>query len=230
MEPQPRVVILADGAGTRWSLDTPKHMAVVDGEPILPRTVRQLTDRGLSDLWLTSRLEMYDELLPSVRRYVPIDNRFKLDQFYACREIWSNFSDVVFLYGDVRFSDAAMDTIFKSVPRDFSYFQRTYASAVTGKHWKEGFAMRVCDTPTFEAALRCLRMELEHGRIVMAMHQVQGYLEGNGMGPFEGRGPHGVEIDDETDDFDFPDEVRTWTENVARWRRNRRVHSKGPGL
>jgi hypothetical protein len=194
----------------------------VDGEPILLRTVRQLAERGLSDLWLTSRLERYDALQPFVRRYVPADNRFKLDQFYACREIWAGRADVVFLYGDVRFSDSAMDTILKSVPRDFIYFQRTFGSAVTGKLWKEGFAMRVCDTNSFVAALRCMRTELEEGRISTAAHQVQGYLEGNGMGQFPGTGPHGVEIDDETDDFDFPEEVMLWTENVTRWRARRK--------
>lgn len=217
---EPRVIILADGLSSRWTVGTPKHLAVVDGEPILHRTIRQLGERGLSDVWLTSRLERYDSL-PLVRRYVPINNHLKIDQFYACREIWSGLADVIFLYGDVRFSDAAMDTIFKSAPRDFAYFQRTVSSAITGKPWKEGFAMRVCDTPMFEAALKHIRAELESGRASIAHHQVQGYLEGHGMGYFPGRGPHCVEIDDETDDFDFPEDVKTWTESVTRWRERR---------
>lgn len=216
---KPRVIILADGLGTRWTLAKPKHMAVVDGEAILLRTVRQLVERDLADLWLTSRLDMYDVLRPFIQRYVPIDNRFKLDQFYACREIWAGHDDVVYLYGDVRFSDAAMDTIFKTVPKDFAYFQRTHGSVITGKPWKEGFAMRVCDTPTFEHALKSIRVELESGRIRVAEHQVQGYLEGRGMGVFMGIGPHGVEIDDETDDFDFPPDVQIWTQHVTRWRK-----------
>jgi choline kinase len=215
---QPRVIILADGESSRWSSDTPKHLAVVDGEPILLRTVRQLVERGLTDLWLTSRLEMYDALLPSVQRYIPVDNRFQLDQFYACRDIWVGRKDVVFLYGDVRFSDAAMDTIFKVAPSDFFYFQRTSGSKITGKHWKEGFAMRVCDTPLFQTALKTMRVELQNNRIRTAHHQVQGYLEGNGMGDFWGIGPHGVEINDETDDFDYTSDIEVWTENVTRWR------------
>lgn len=217
---QPRVIILADGEASRWISDTPKHLAMVDGEPILLRTVRQLVERGLTDVWLTSRLARYDALLPSVHRYVPIDNQFKLDQFYACREIWSGLTDVVFLYGDVYFSDAAMDTIFKLVPSDFAYFQRTSGSRITGKNWKEGFAMRVSDTQTFENSLKHMRVELENNRIGTAHHQVQGYLEGHGMGHFTGIGSHGVEIDDETDDFDFTDDVKIWTANVSRWRKS----------
>jgi len=218
MTTQPRVIILADGAGTRWTADTPKHLAIVDGEPILLRTVRQLTERGMTDLWLTSRLERYDSLQPTVKRYVPIDNRFKLDQFYACREIWSGHDDVVFIYGDVRFSDAAMDTILKTIPQDFVYFQRTRGSTITGKGWKEGFAMRVCDTHMFETSLKYLRTGIENGSIAQMHHQVQGYLEGKGVGEFKGIGSHGVEIDDETDDFDYPTDVRVWTQNVAMWR------------
>lgn len=220
---KPRVIILADGQATRWTNKTPKHMAVVEGEPILPRTVRQLSERNVTDLWLTSRLDMYDALLPSVQRYVPIDNIFKLDQFYACRGIWSGLDDVVFLYGDVRFSDAAIDTILNTVPNDFAYFQRTHASAVTGKRWKEGFGMRVRNTHKFEAALKIMRTELESLRAKAADHQVQGFLEGQGMGPFHGIGPHGVEIDDETDDFDYPMDVQIWTQNVTRWRNQKGI-------
>jgi hypothetical protein len=149
---------------------------------------------------------------------VPVDNRFKLDQFYACREIWTGRSDVVFLYGDVRFSDAAMETVLQSSLNDFAYFQRTSGSSITGKSRKEGFAMRVRNTRMFETALKYLRLKLEGGQIVPAPHQVQGYLEGEGVGFFKGRGPHCVEIDDETDDFDFPEEVDEWTQNVTRWR------------
>jgi choline kinase len=218
MSIQPRIIILADGLGSRWTIDTPKHLAVVDGEPVLLRTVRQLVERELTDLWLTSRLERYDALQPFVQRYVPIDNRFKLDQFYACREIWLGHKDVVFLYGDVRFTDAAIDTILKAVPRDFVYFQRTFGSVITGKCCKEGFAMRIGNTQRFETLLKHMRIELENNRIAVADHQVQGYLEGRGMGEFSGIGSHGIEIDDETDDFDFPADVKVWTENVTQWR------------
>lgn len=213
---KPRTIILADGPATRWESPVPKHLTVVDGEPLLCRTVRQLLARGVADVWVTSHDPRYE--LPGTLRYEPTDNQYQVDQFYACRELWQCEvgKDVVFLYGDVYFTDSAMDTIFEHLPTDYAYYQRTKGSAVTGKPWKEGFAMRVRDKGLFLRACRIIRDGIEAGRLKSEHHQLQGYLEGYGCGAyFEWRvGPHGVEIDDETDDFDVVEDVQKWEDNV----------------
>jgi hypothetical protein len=210
-----RVIILADGSAKRWTLSTPKHLISVNGEVLLHRTVRQLIERGETDIWITSHDDRY--CVPGTIRFEPSDNRFQIDQFYACSSLWLGCVNkpVVFLYGDVYFSDKAIDVILSSIVNDHLYFQRTRASKITGKEWKEGFGAKVQDTVMFHNALSLLRQDLVAGKIVDHHHQLQGFLEGFGTGDWFSIGPHGVEIDDETEDFDFPEDIQVWNTHVA---------------
>lgn len=213
-----RVIILADGKAKRWESEIPKHLVEVNGEILLHRSVRLLKERGISDIWITTHNPDYqteDTLL-----YEPRDNYYQLDQFFACNHLWRfwDVSPVIFLYGDVYFSENCIDSIVNSPCEDFLYFQRTGASKITGKPWKEGFAMKVAKTNEFFMKLCQLRSELVLGKIKNEHHQIQGYLEGNGMGPYWGIGPHGIEIDDETDDFDFFTDIARWTECVNKFK------------
>lgn len=209
-----RVIILADGPAVRWKdHPVPKHLVAIRGEALLHRTVRQLRYRGLTDIWITSHNESYE--VEGTRRFEPEDNVFQIDQFYACRTLWQGQSEpVVFLYGDVYFSDGAVDIIVGSSPPDYLYFQRTGPSQITGKPWKEGFAMVVADTAVFCKALVEIRTALISGEAKSDHHQLQGYLEGHGLGEYWGIGPHGVEIDDATDDFDVPDDIQVWLDHT----------------
>jgi hypothetical protein len=125
---------------------------------------------------------------------------------------------VVFLYGDVYFSDAAMDIILRTSPVDYAYFQRTKGSRTTGKTWKEGFAMSVKDVGSFLGALELLRKKIGLGAIRDCHHLVQGYLEEGRTDDYWGIGPHGVEIDDETDDFDVPEDIEIWLDHTKNLR------------
>jgi hypothetical protein len=207
-----RAIILADGPAKRWNHPTPKHLITLNDEVLLHRTVRQLKSRAVTDLWVTSHDVRYE--ITGVNRFEPENNEFQIDQFYACSPLWRHHGPVVFLYGDVYFSEAAMDTILGSITNSYLYFQRTHGSKVTGKIWKEGFAMKVANTELFYHALATLRHLIVTRAIEHAHHQVQGYLEGNGTGHYWGLGPHGIEIDDETDDFDSPEEVTQWLHHV----------------
>jgi len=220
-----RVIILADGFQKRWTLPIPKHLIVIEDEVLLHRTVRQLRQRNLEDIWITSHDVRYE--VEGTRRFEPKDNRFQIDQFYACSPLWLNCVNgpVVFLYGDVYFSDKSMDTILNTPVVDHLYFQRTDGSAITGKAWKEGFAVKVQDTLFFHSALSSIRQGLISGTITNNNHQLQGFLEGFGTGVFFSIGPHGVEIDDETDDFDFPEDIQVWTDHVRDWRARTAVGS-----
>lgn len=211
-----RVIILADGHATRWESEIPKHLIPINGEPLLHRTVRLLEERGLADLWITTHNPNYH--VEDVAIYAPENNIYKLDQFYACHPLWRHCpSTIIFLYGDVYFSEACIDSVIHTPCTDFLYFQRTKGSAITGKPWKEGFAMKIADRELFFKALDELRTQRAAGNIQDSNHQVQGYLEGLGMGEYRGIGPHGIEINDETDDFDFVTDIQRWTESVQKF-------------
>lgn len=212
-----RAIILADGPAKRWEdYPTPKHLIVLRGEVLLHRTVRQLQERGIFDIWITTHDPRY--AVPGANCYAPPYNEMQLDQFFACRELWQGYPDVVvYLYGDVFFTEGAMDTIVQTPVEDFVYFQRTGESQITQKKWKEGFAMKTRDHLRFLWALTELRDAIFVGIARENHHQIQGHLEGHGFGLFWGIGPHGVEINDATDDFDVPEDIDIWKLWTLQW-------------
>ena len=217
-----RAIILCDGKAERWGLPVPKHKTEINGEPLINRTVRLLQKNDVSDIWITSHDSSYS--IPGSQRYEPIDNRYKIDQFWACEPIWQNQAQVVFLYGDVYFSEQAIETICDYCVDDYAYFQRTLGSEITGKGGKEGFGFKVKNIYKFKMACEYLHRNAEKG-IVEMNHNLSAYLEGLPVADFcthyYGIGPHGVEIDDETDDFDCPGDVEVWKEHTRAYFANK---------
>lgn len=115
-----RFVIMADGKGTRWDnfMGIPKHLAKVDGEPILARTVRllnEMTDRQ-AEVIVTSHDERYE--FEGSRRHEPLDNKLEIDRFTA--ELIED--DTCFLYGDTYYTEEALRSILDTYTDDLIFF------------------------------------------------------------------------------------------------------------
>jgi len=195
----------------RWGLSCPKHKVEINGEMLISRTVRLLKENGITDIWITSHDASYE--IPGIKRYEPIDNQFKIDQFWACIPIWEGQQKVIFLFGDVYFSEVAMKTICSHTVDGYAYFQRTKASKITGKRWKEGFAFVVENIDKFKKACEFLHNDAKN-ELPEMHHNISAYLEGKPIADYLTHwreiGPHGVEIDDETDDFDNSRDLINW--------------------
>lgn len=227
-----RVIIMADGKGTRWNNfgNCYKQMVEVDGEKLLHRTVRLLKEAGIEDIWITSHDPDYD--VPGTTRYEPQNNEFEIDKFCACEEIWGD--DVVFLWGDTYFTKEALQTILtkpvQSVPhgtagKGFLFFGRYGGSDITGKVWGEIFGLHVTDIDLFLHDLEYVKDQYLRGimgrcgtwalyRVMVAIPSISDDY-GNLLlyGPsFHVLRGNFVEIDDSTEDFDLPEDYITWLE------------------
>ena len=156
-----RVIIMADGQGKRWGNYTgvPKHLALVNGETILNRTVRLLKENGVNDIYITSHDKRYN--IEGTIRYEPKNNVYEIDRFCACYPIWEE--ETMFLYGDVYYTEEAIQTIVNEDKGDFTYFGRFGASKV--KCHGEIFAIKVKDREKFNEACMYIRKGLEKGTI-----------------------------------------------------------------
>ena len=70
-----KYIIMADGKGTRWQNynDIPKHLALIDGEPVIKRTVRLIKETDpTSEVIITSHDERYE--VEGASRYEPKNN------------------------------------------------------------------------------------------------------------------------------------------------------------
>ena len=103
-----RYVIMADGRGSRWNnfMGRKKHDISIGGETLLERTVRLVHKfDGSAEVVITSHDESID--IPGAVRYEPKNNVLEIDRFTA--ELIGD--DMCFLYGDVLYSEDAMQTV-----------------------------------------------------------------------------------------------------------------------
>ena len=119
-----RFVIMADGRGTRWNnyMGVPKHLALVDGEPVLGRTVRLLgevaREAGMDapEIIITSHDARYE--FPGAVRHEPVNNIYEIDRFTA--ELVCD--DMCFLYGDTVYDKDVLAQIARSEVRELLFF------------------------------------------------------------------------------------------------------------
>lgn len=144
---------MADGKGSRWhnykSLD--KHSIRFDGETVLERTVRLLRERdSRCEIFITSHN-------PNVRvdgavRHEPLANVLEIDRF--TRELICD--ECCFLYGDVFYTDAAMDAIVGAQPEGAMLFFGSEESI---------FAIRVRSGAAFADCVQAVREAFLAGQV-----------------------------------------------------------------
>lgn len=194
-----RTVIMAAGPGERWGdhCGVPKQLVEIDGEPILRRTIRQVHEwTGQAPVVTVPQSGFFGELsaeeivgsgVVEIRKFLNV-----------------TFDEpTLYLWGDVYFSDAAMRTIFAT--EDTPVFYGRYGGNAV-KTWGELFAARLDRDAILKAkALSLIHRQLPRCASWELYRMVSGY-------PLHEHvvGRNFVEIDDETDDFDYPHDLDNW--------------------
>lgn len=219
-----KYIIMAAGSGKRWDdhMGVPKHLVLVEGgETLLCRTVRQLKERNVENVYIVANDNRYEIEGTVLFKPNPKLNQYEIDRFLSNVELWKN-ENVVFLYGDVRYSDNAMDLIVGNETETYIYFGRSGASDIGGKDHAELFAIKLNKdyTEQFENVARYIRSFVEQGKHKrglgwhtylemngihhnIAVEKLREYLKSTKLNNF-------VEINDDTDDFDNPEDYDTF--------------------
>lgn len=114
-----RIVIMADGKGNRWNnyMGVPKHLALVNGERLIERTVKLLNrEKSSCEIIVTSHDNRYE--FKGSKRYEPLNNRYEIDRF--TEELITD--DMCFLYGDTFYTEDAIKLIMNSSVEDILFF------------------------------------------------------------------------------------------------------------
>lgn len=137
----PRIILIAAGDATRWGnyLGVPKHYAKIGGEPVIERTVRLLKERGQSDLWVVSK----DYEIDGVHNYHPKLNprNHDADKFISSQQLWHPTERTIVIYGDVYFTEAAIDTILANDTEYYRLFCRPTGNKEFSYPYGECFAI-----------------------------------------------------------------------------------------
>ena len=150
-----KYIILCGGTYEDW--EYPKHMAVVNGEPIVARTIRLLRENGIEDIGISTNddafagfgVTLYKHNNPyTLPKDADADTPW-LDAFYPMTE------PVCYIFGDVVFSPKAIKTIVETDTDSIEFFASAKPlPSIYPKHWAEPFAFKVKDTSRFFKAIK----------------------------------------------------------------------------
>jgi choline kinase len=189
-----RVLLLAQGSGSRWDTDgqpylgRPKHFVKVDDEVLLFRTVRQLTERGVTPVVIgpDNRYAVPGAELVTLAQPDPV--RCDMSKFIATRPHWSDEEPTALMWADCFYTDAAVNRILDP-PDELHYFRPRF-------YWEWPQVANVHIRNHYAAALGLKYHALDNPDLLITT-------------------PHQTVVDDWTDDFDTPTEYEEWTARRA---------------
>lgn len=204
-----RVLILAAGDGTRWGdfRDTSKHLTKIEGEVLLHRTCRQFLNYT-NDVVVVGPDETYS--FEGTRLYIPPINKARwmdMAKFWSSHEQWSS-GRTVLVFGDVYFTNDAVKTIMTNTD-PWKFFLRKGESSVTGCPYKEIFG--IAFDASEQGRFRMKITDLMNKKVATSgggWHLFSTLVFETHMYLFDN--PYYVNIDDWTEDFDFPSDLEAW--------------------
>lgn len=204
------VLIIAAGHQKRWNnyRGTTKHLIELNGEILLHRTVRQFNENNVTVVGMDGRYKVNETAL-----YIPVlnDENRNADKFLSSVRLWSEAERNVLLLGDVWFSDEAA-SIIQSDDRPVRFYGRHSISNTTRKQWGEIFAIAFDGymVKTLFNHLDNLKSDIIEGKVEDLAGWGMWYQFGGKKDKSCLDDPKWCEIDDFTDDFDFPQDLDTW--------------------
>ena len=218
-----KLIIIAAGSGSRWDnhTGTTKHLVEIDGESILQRAVR-LFDMDTTVIGFDERYKV-DGAELIIPEYVGGQNVNR--QTYETAPLWNKEGRTLITLGDVFFTEEAVQTIKEFDKREMMFFGREGASITCEygelfchsfypEHWDEYLAAYGAAESLYENGVIGRCEWWEHYRLC------------DGIDPNRHEvGPKFTEIDDLTDDFDYPEEYDLFIKHYNNEKKETKVSS-----
>ena len=200
--------ILANGEGTRWHnyKGVPKQLIEIEGETILHRMIRLLAEKGVKKENIVICGKLKDELATT-----------KLTKSKTKREVFEEIANLAkgpfaILYGDCYYTKACIHEIVTRPVKKFDEFYTTHPNPNTGCPWPEGYAHRCDDWEWWRDTMHEINTNPE---LISTPKDwfIHWWLLGVkderiNTPPVENFNPdHDIAWLDETDDFDFPEDL-----------------------
>lgn len=141
--------------------EKPRQLTEIFGETLVERTIRLLRENGIEDIAISTTSDAFNSFgVPVLRhenKYHYTVNTDWLDGFYPTND------PVCYIFGDVYFSPAAIQTIVNYKVDDVMFFAHGIGVYTYNyiKDWGEPFAFKVMDTDYFK---KCIELTKEYDR------------------------------------------------------------------
>lgn len=192
--------------GTYSQFETPKQLALIKGERLVDRTIRLLRENDVTDIYISSNNPIFDTCgVPRLIneknnwKYETNDNDYWLDAFYPVTE------PVVYIWGDVYFTDEAIKTIVNYKTKRDVLFGTGIAKNKWHENWGEPFAYIVNNYKAFFRGIEDVKKLYDKGRVKRQpiVWELYRYLHGLDINIQQITDDY-VCIDDGTIDIDHP--------------------------
>jgi hypothetical protein len=215
-----RALIMAGGTDEKWTKlggEGRRHFAVICGERVIDRLIRQLRERGITDIGIISPPDIAEYDIEGTFRVRPTHAEHTAEALNG-RHYWHEQARTLMVYGDTVFTDRAMDLVAGNEPHLFRMFGR-YDKGFPREPYRikggggELFAFSFWPEQRDSwAAAVTESFALRDAGIIKRGGSWEGYRI---MGGARGRkvGRHALysrvfsNIRDETDDFDTPEQL-----------------------
>ena len=145
-----KYIIMADSS---VDFEIPKQLSVINGEPLVKRTIRLLKENGVENILITAHDKRFDNL--GAKRYEPLYNDYEPGN---PKTYWLNGypiellnEPICFICGDVYFSENAIKTIVEAETDSTLFFcTHNNQSPFYIKHHDEPLAYKVVDYELFK--------------------------------------------------------------------------------
>lgn len=204
-------------------MDTPKHLVDVGGTPLLHRTVSQFSPHG--EVFITAPEDDDRYKIDGTKIFYPdkSSDLYDAKKLLDNTELWSETHKTIVLWGDCFYSHKAVKKIVSHNPNEWSMYGRFGPSSITGCEYGELFALAfqphvrhkleislysIAVLRKYEQIERCGGWELY--RKLSNAQNLQAHIRYRNF----------IEINDETDDFDYPHDYDRWVERVLHRKKN----------
>lgn len=129
-----RAVIMAGGADEKWTNlggEGRRHFQLICGERVIDRLIRQLRERGITDIWIICPPDIPEYRIEGTHRWDPTYPEWGHEALNGIA-IWSDTERTLQVYGDTVFSDPAMDVVAGFDRRVFMMFGRFGNGVIKG--------------------------------------------------------------------------------------------------
>lgn len=159
-----KYIIMCGGDYLHW--DKPRHLTVINGEPVITRTIRLLKENGIDDIAISSNHPAFEQFsLPVLKHqnnYMALGAEIVGGHWSEC--FYPMEEPVCYIFGDVVFSPEAIKTIVNTDTDDIEFFASAPPFAKEYKKaWAEPFALKVRNTDHLKNAINLCRRYEEQG-------------------------------------------------------------------
>jgi len=137
-----KYIIICGGECKRWNNygGIPKHLVDIDGETLLHRTVRLLGDKDITVVVRDGKDDRYNVKPAKIANANLNKDNFSADKFLSSKDLWNKNGRTIILYGDVYFTEQALQEVMEYNNREWMLFARPFGSKLTGCPYPECFA------------------------------------------------------------------------------------------